>query len=157
MSDEESSIVSFKTAARMAGAPSNIKVVVYGNDAHINWQPPVHPNGYIEQYEIVIQPSDSAGDSATFGVEQVNKDRRSREAYLMNMFQPFTYYDLKLSARNRVGGGDQWEIQKFTVSAPDSKLFYHHVQMSLSLYLRQCKKRLMLTMRSLTYSKEKDK
>lgn len=122
-SEEESPVVSFKTAARISGVPSNINVVVYGNDAHISWQPPINPNGYIEQYEIVIQPSDSAGESATDGAETVNKDRRSREAYLMDEFKPFTYYDLKISARNRVGGGEQWEIQKFTVSAPDSKYF----------------------------------
>ena len=104
------------------GKPHNVKFKVYGSSVHISWHPPLFPNGYIEHYEISWRKSitEDASDSAS----RIIKNRRAREAYMINIFEPMTYYDLKLYARNRVGRGDDyWEKIMMTVSADDSKLY----------------------------------
>ena len=119
MTEEESEMVSFKTEPRVPGTPVNVQLTVYGDAAHINWQPPIYPNGYIETYEITIIGTDPR--LTTPFQKTVRKDRRSREAYLMDIFEPYTYYDVQVSARNRKGRGEPWVRILFTVSAKDSK------------------------------------
>lgn len=50
-------------------------------------------------------------------------DRRSREEYLIETFQPLRYYTVRLLARNRMGPGQNWQLELVAVSAPDSKFF----------------------------------
>ena len=121
ITEEESEMVSFKTEARVPSTPVNVQLTVYGDSAHINWQPPIYPNGYIETYDITIIGTDPR---LTTPVQKtIRKDRRSREAYLMGMFEPYTYYDVQVSARNRKGAGEPWVRILFTVSDKDSKWF----------------------------------
>ena len=56
-------------------------------------------------------------------VQSKGFSRSSREAYLLKVFEPLTYYNIKLSARNRQGQGQEWEKILVAVSANDSKLF----------------------------------
>lgn len=111
------------------GVPLNVQLVVYGRSAHISWNPPLNPNGYIEQYEISWSLSrDSDRQQAKPAARTtIKKDRRSREAYMISDFEPFTYYDVRMSARNRVGPGEDFERILFSVGAPDGmylNLFY---------------------------------
>ena len=34
------------------GAPVNVQLQVFGHSVHLSWNPPLEPNGYIEQYDI---------------------------------------------------------------------------------------------------------
>ena len=52
-------------------------------------------------------------------LEWQSMDRRSREVYLIDVFKPMTYYNIKLSARNRARRGRDWEKQLVAVSEPD--------------------------------------
>ena len=122
MTEEESEAVSFKTKVRIPSKPLNVQITVFGSSAHINWQPPLYPNGYIETYEINIIKSDQRLKRAV--PTTIRKDRRSREVYIRDSFEPYTYYDVKVAARNRKGKGRPWFRVLFTVSAPDSKLYF---------------------------------
>ena len=98
-----------------------MKLQVYGESVHISWNPPLEPNGYIEQYDISWRESGEDGkpnEGAAFA-GKVSKDRRSREAYLIKKFEPMKYYDLIISARNRVGPGFDWDRILMAVSAED--------------------------------------
>ena len=122
MTEEESEAVSFKTDPRIPSVPLNVQITVFGSAAHINWQPPLYPNGYIETYEINIIGNDPRLTRAV--QKTVRKDRRSREVYISDFFEPYTYYDVQVAARNRQGKGRPWVREKFTVSAPDSKSYF---------------------------------
>ena len=106
--------------------PSNVKFQIYGRSAHISWNPPLEPNGYIEQYEISwyeASQQETDDDRARSTIQQQTMDRRSREEYLIETFQPLRYYTVRLLARNRMGPGQNWQLELVAVSAPDSKFF----------------------------------
>jgi hypothetical protein len=115
----ESYKVSFTSEARVPGIPSNVKLVVYGNNIHLSWHPPINPNGYIEQYVVSWYESDKERRKRKLINQKKSFDRRSREAYLIGIFEPFVYYDIKLMARNRVGPGNDWQRERVVVSAAD--------------------------------------
>ena len=54
-------------------------------------------------------------------INKLGFSRNAREAYLVDVFRPLTYYNIKLSARNRAGIGLDWFKVMQAVSAPDSK------------------------------------
>ena len=88
----------------------------------MSWQPPLNPNGYIEQYEIAWENSQLENQPlVVIKAEKLTVDRRSREAYLINKFVPLTYYSVRMNARNRIGPGGDWEKILVAVSADDSK------------------------------------
>ena len=123
---------------------------MYGQSAHISWHPPIYPNGYIEQYEISwskSKPVSSTSETAQVEVgSRLSKDRRSREAYMINVFEPMTYYNVKLSARNRVGPGRDWEKSLVAVSADDSKCVHSLMVDGLySMTVKACFSLLLLT------------
>ncbi|XP_047146188.2 fibronectin type III domain-containing protein isoform X1 [Hydra vulgaris] len=118
----ESDVISFESDARVPDAPYGVQFRVFGRSAHISWQPPLNPNGYIEQYEITWENSqlELLGlPPVVVKTERMSVDRRSREAYLINMFVPLTYYGVRINARNRIGPGGDWEKILVAVSEDD--------------------------------------
>lgn len=106
------------------GYVSDVHLQIYGRSVHINWNPPLNPNGYIESYEIRWIETRNEGDTRPAKEERLTMDRRSREAYLINKMTPLTYFDVTIRARNRLGPGRPWVRERFAVSAEDSKLSF---------------------------------
>lgn len=115
----ESGLIEFTSSARIPGYVSDVHLQIYGRSVHINWNPPLNPNGYIESYEIRWIETRNEGDTRPAKEERLTMDRRSREAYLINKMTPLTYFDVTIRARNRLGPGRPWVRERFAVSAED--------------------------------------
>ena len=74
--------------------------------------------GLIHLFRYMTGPEDPTINTK---INKLGFSRNAREAYLLDVFRPLTYYNIKLSARNRAGIGLDWFKVMQAVSAPDSK------------------------------------
>ena len=99
-----------------SGIPDNIKMTIYGDVLHVQWEPPLEPNGVTTGYIMQLRPKRDFQKKKK--LDHIVVDRIEREYYIRGM-TPCVFYEVWIAAMNQAGEG-QYFRRRMTVSIPDS-------------------------------------
>ena len=103
-----------------SGIPDNIKLTVYGDVLHVQWEAPIEPNGITTGF--IMQVTPKRPFQAKKSIDHIVVDRIDREYYIRGML-PCTFYMVSIAAMNQAGEGRYFQ-RRVAVSMPDSMYFY---------------------------------
>eukprot|EP00794_Sanderia_malayensis_P005991 gene5991-6687_t len=110
-----SNVLVFETRATKSGFPDNIKMTVYGDVLHVQWESPLEPNGQTTGFIIRLEPKRDAMKKKS--LDMIVVDRIDREYYIRGM-TPCKFYDVLVGAQNVAGEGRLFR-RRMAVSYPD--------------------------------------
>ncbi|XP_065067285.1 fibronectin type III domain-containing protein-like isoform X2 [Rhopilema esculentum] len=111
----KSDAIVFETRATKSGIPDNIKMTIYGDVLHVQWEPPLEPNGVTTGYIMQLRPKRDFQKKKK--LDHIVVDKIEREYYIRGM-TPCVFYEVWIAAMNQAGEG-QYFRRRMTVSIPD--------------------------------------
>ena len=85
---------------------------VTASTAQIRWSPPLEPNGIIAGYEVTYR---EATNPKNYAIVDDSLGPTRSEFYVSNL-QRSTYYIFTVSARTRLGWGEEAEVKVLTIA-----------------------------------------
>ena len=120
-----------------SGIPDNIKMTVYGDVLHVQWEAPLEPNGITTGYILQLDPKRDFQSRKK--LDHIVVDKIDREYYIRGM-TPCKFYQVKIAVMNQNGEGRYYQ-RRMAVSMPDSmcysftSIISHFVCLCLYIYI----------------------